>query len=333
MKDKRLNKAFCTYVALIATDSSSQPRLPQFLLSNGRWLSKRGTAGAATAPNLHLRVAKTAWSTEESMMWILATLKAALSGVDKKVLLVWDTASPHITKNVLLEARRLNFRVVPVPAGLTSLVQPLDTHCFAAMKRRIRERYTQCRSAGDFNPHAFLKLMSDISSKFLCSVRWATAFEQVGILDCPHSHLTRALQDYFPDGKTASFPQPVESRGAAATFAQRPTILVQTLVQRKIGVAVASRHCAGTRPRPPGPLVFVRQVRVSACLCVGSLWEGRCSDLRRGLCVSPLRSGHAYLVVCACHPCAVAMLISWFVHVTLAQFCGVTLGQHGHWSG
>ena len=137
----------------------------------------------------------------------------------------------------------------------------------------------------------------------------------------PHAGSARI----FPRWKTASFPQPVESRGAAATFAQRPTILVQTLVQRKIGVAVASRHCAGTRPRPPGPLVFVRQVRVSACLCLGSLWEGRCSDLRRGLCVSSLRSGHAYLVVCACHPCAVATLISWFVPVTLAQFCGSPL--------
>ena len=92
----------------------------------------------------------------------------------------------------------MTLRVVPVPAGLTSLVQPLDTHCFAAMKRRIRERYTQCRSAGDFHPHAFLSLMSDISSNFLCSVSWATAFEQVGIQDCPHSHLTGALQDYFP---------------------------------------------------------------------------------------------------------------------------------------
>ena len=97
--------------------------------------------------------------------------------------------------------RLADCRVVPVPAGLTSLVQPLDTHCFAAMKRRIRERYTQCRSAGDFNPHAFLKLMSDISSKFLCSVSWATAFEQVGILDCPNSRFTGALQEYFPDGK------------------------------------------------------------------------------------------------------------------------------------
>ena len=40
--------------------------------------------------------------------------------------------------------------------------------------------------------------------------------------------------------------------------------------------------------------------------------------LSRSLCVSSLRCGHAYLVFCACHPCAVL----W-----------VTLGQHGRWSG
>jgi hypothetical protein len=47
------------------------------------------------------------------------------------IVMVSDVASQHVTREVFMHLNRLNLHTLLVPAGMTWLLQPLDTHVFS----------------------------------------------------------------------------------------------------------------------------------------------------------------------------------------------------------
>ncbi len=56
-----------------------------------------------------------------------------------------DALAAHIAEPVLRAASDAGIWVIFVPAGMTHLLQPLDTDVFAAYKRRLRQIYAEHR--------------------------------------------------------------------------------------------------------------------------------------------------------------------------------------------
>ena len=132
-----------TDVGLICDDPYVQARLPQVLIANGRTVLQRGLVRALAdlAPNMHLMHGKSSWNNGDRMVSIIGMIGRALRSCAPGaiVILTMDAAPLHFSLKVLEECRRWGIRVVPIPAKLTFLLQPLDTHVFAQMKRCLRD--------------------------------------------------------------------------------------------------------------------------------------------------------------------------------------------------
>lgn len=198
-KERSLARLCFTYVAVICDDSRVQPYLPQFLLGNGRWMTKKTLSTCAVAANLRVKIAKSAWNSKTSMLWMLHEIKTSLADFDVQPILHLDCCPVHIQKAVVQEAQRLQLPLVPVPAGLTWLLQPLDVSFFSAMKQQYRQQYNRNLAEGGMTPEAFLRIMSHIATKFTCRRSWKSSFQQLGFL--PGGTLTSELRKYFPAGQ------------------------------------------------------------------------------------------------------------------------------------
>ena len=71
-----------------------------------------------------------------------------------------------------------------VPAKLTFLLQPLDTHCFATFKVKLRRMFSEARSRsqnGDVTPVEWLRVLMALPKQVLAARLWRPAFEQNGL--------------------------------------------------------------------------------------------------------------------------------------------------------
>jgi hypothetical protein len=115
-------------------------------------------------------------------------------------ILLLDTASCHIADAVAAKAAALNIWLVPVPAGLTHLLQPLDVYAFSGYKEFLRQQYRKSRAEkGTVSPLTWLQLIFRVCTSYLNSRKWSPAFAQVG-LGAKASALSTELQSLFPTG-------------------------------------------------------------------------------------------------------------------------------------
>ena len=140
-------RAGFTLVTLICDDVSLQPRLPQFLLGNEAIFPAAtvATLRETLPPNIRLWRRKSGWVTKPLMLEILKELCDALGELTAThfVVLLLDTAGVHICPWFLRSASRRGIAVQYVPAKLTWLLQPLDTHVFARFKGYLVLLYRQ----------------------------------------------------------------------------------------------------------------------------------------------------------------------------------------------
>ena len=80
-----------------------------------------------------------------------------------QVVLLSDVARSHLRRSISLLARRYEMPLLYVPARLTWLLQPADTHVFAKLKQALRVAWTKLRSesvAGDVAAKTWAVCMS-----------------------------------------------------------------------------------------------------------------------------------------------------------------------------
>ena len=157
---------------------------------------------ASKASNVHLSRRKSNWNNTSCMCEILDLLAHALKVFPRfQPILLLDTASCHISDKVAALAAALNMWLVPVPAGLTYLLQPLDVCVFFGYKEFLRQQYRKIRAEkGMVTAEMWLQLLFAVCMSYLNGRRWSPAFSQVG-LSAKASGLSTELQFYFPAGK------------------------------------------------------------------------------------------------------------------------------------
>ena len=192
-----------THVAFATHDSAVQARLPQVIIGNTR----KFTPGllAAVMPqkpaNVVLIRQKTAWNTTTLMLHIIEILGATMQNFPQyQAVLVLDTASCHTAPRVVRAASAQGIWFSFIPAKLTFLLQPLDTHIFASYKVVLKKMYLQARSTGHgtVTSAAWLEVLFHMCTKFLRGRKWKAAFEQTGMLGDRSRDLSKDIQMNFP---------------------------------------------------------------------------------------------------------------------------------------
>ena len=176
-----------THVALICDDVSLQPRLPQILLGNER-LFPAATMEAIRGtipPNVTLWRRKSGWVTKAMMLEILKELCAALGALTAthQIILLLDTAGVHICPKFLRAASLRGIMVQYIPAKLTWLLQPLDTHVFARFKQYLIQEYRGGLMQGGAQASeltARVHAVAKACRKVLQAHAWAPAFDANG---------------------------------------------------------------------------------------------------------------------------------------------------------
>ena len=180
-------KASVSFLAFLTPDHDIQEKLPQILLGNKDRLSAKLVAELAPPGNFKVWREKSGWVNSKMMCRVLTVLAKSLKTVmaTRQVVLVLDTYRAHFSKAVLAYASRLNIILMYIPASLTSLLQPADTHLFGKLKRKLKQRWVQLRMEdenGKVSHKLWLAAVFEVCNEVLCSSSWQPAFQSNGLL-------------------------------------------------------------------------------------------------------------------------------------------------------
>ena len=185
---RRQLRGCITHIAIIADRPDVQPVLPQVLLGNESMLLARVVRALAGSlpPNVVLRRAKSSWTNIPTMIWVLQEVGRALApwAATHQPILLMDCARQHLHHSVARAAARAGIWLAYVPAGLTWLLQPCDTHVFLRYKRHLRLGYARARAEaadGLVSTEAWLRLIADTIRSVLQGHAWRGAFSDNGL--------------------------------------------------------------------------------------------------------------------------------------------------------
>ena len=205
-----MRRTYMSFVAFICDDPSVQPFLPQFVIANKHTLTEDELAAVqASCPrNVFVLRMKTAWVTNAVCEMMMRRLRVALAPFmrERQPILTMDTASPHISSQVLWVCGGLGLWVVIVPALLTWLLQPLDTDAFSLFKTRLQAEYLEAhiRAAGGVVGVRELIASICVAVRYvLQGRRWADVFERDGFGSSQGSLGQRVVSALQLDGPLA----------------------------------------------------------------------------------------------------------------------------------
>ena len=179
-----------SYVSIICDCDAVQRVLPQFLIGNQAVLKIRDMPDllSVLGPTVKLLRRKSAWVNEGVMLVILRQLHTSLIPFldEYQPILLFDAAPPHTTPMVFRMARRLKMWPLTIPARLTWLLQPLDTHGFLSFKRRLEQIHQAAQIGavgGEIDFTEFLRCVCSAIAEIIMHGSWAHAFERNGFGD------------------------------------------------------------------------------------------------------------------------------------------------------
>ena len=154
---------------------------------------------------------ESAWNDTTTMVWLLEVLRKALRDIlsEYSICLLLDVASCHISDRVITKAARSGFKLVIIPAGMTSLLQPLDVYVFARYKRALTaafERLGHASPNGHVRSDLFLREILDVAKEVLFGSKWDWAFRKCGFGEAQTrlgSTLKATIPDVLPPGGLA----------------------------------------------------------------------------------------------------------------------------------
>ena len=140
----------CTLIASICSDTTVQQHLPQVFLPNEKGIVKKWKAAAETLCDYHcIRMLRgtSGWIRNDSFKKYVRILNQCLKehAPGKKIVLMMDAHSTHMSVQSLKLIRKLNWRVIFVPSKATFLLQPLDAYIFSTLKHRLHVNLAETR--------------------------------------------------------------------------------------------------------------------------------------------------------------------------------------------
>ena len=181
-------RSYITFLASITHDLEVQARLPQVLIGNERQFSAAMIACLPALPaNIHVWRCKSAWNNHALMRRYLSLLASSLGSVarDRYTILVVDVARCHIDPTILAHAKRCGIRLCYIPALMTAVLQPCDTHLFSRFKSAFKEAWRRRKAMsenGSISDRQWLQVVADAIESVLPVADWESAFAAVGAL-------------------------------------------------------------------------------------------------------------------------------------------------------
>ena len=176
-----------THVGLVADRPDVQAALPQVIVHNEHLPTLRGPRAVAAElpPNIAFVRQTSSWTNTTNMCDILRRIAVALlpwRGRLQPILLL-DCAKQHLHWRVAAQAARSGIWLAYIPASLTWLLQPCDTHVFAVYKAFMTAAYSELAAAsptGEASEEDWLRLVGRAVRTILQGRRWSNAFVQNG---------------------------------------------------------------------------------------------------------------------------------------------------------
>ena len=182
----QLRKAF-SHIAIICDDTSLQPHLPQVLLVNERTVSAQLYRRWTSLPgcNAQLWRQKSSWINDKIFAKIVRELGKVLRSRagGRQAILLLDAHKCHFSNCTLAACRDYDIWPVLIPARMTSLLQPLDTHVFSRFKMFLRTLLHQIMLTGaneDLSSEQVIDALVHAIKGVLQRHSWAAAFDQNG---------------------------------------------------------------------------------------------------------------------------------------------------------
>ena len=180
----------CCLIACVTDDPGLQRHLPQVFLPR----TPRSGVPSAPVRGVFANAAQPIEAWHGSSGWnVLHTMKTWIRAVESvarhhrpgcSIVLVLDAYSVHASLKTARLCRALGIRVLYVPSGMTWLLQPLDTHVFSQMKRRMRQRMLRKRLDSETGKLAWsdaLECATFAVREELVNKTWCTAMSRAGL--------------------------------------------------------------------------------------------------------------------------------------------------------
>ena len=133
-----------TLVALICDLPVAQRRLPQFMIipENLLTIQEAQDLRNRLPRQVYMIVRPSKWITQDVLTTIFRMLIVELDEFlpHYQPVLIMDGCTVHISHSVLEGAANVDLWLLLIPAGMTWLLQPLDTHAFRRLKAQLRQR-------------------------------------------------------------------------------------------------------------------------------------------------------------------------------------------------
>lgn len=179
-----------THMACICDDSSIQPLLPQILMGNHSKFTIRllNSVAGQLPPNIRLWRQESSWNSHSTMRKALGILRRSLQPIASthSIILILDMARVHIHHTIYQHAKQCGIRLLYVPARLTWLLQPCDTHLFARFKNELRRRWHEerCQSeSGIISSAGWLHIIAQAIRVVIQGNKWRNSFSETGAID------------------------------------------------------------------------------------------------------------------------------------------------------
>ena len=195
-----------TYVALVCDDRDMQKHMPHIIISSKPQMANEihEHLQSHPEPNVHVwRNQQKAWNNSFLMLRILDQIKNSVAHrPDIQPMLLLDTASCHLDAAVMRKAQAAGIWLVYIPARMTSLLQPLDTHGFSSFKAWLKRQFADLQSAskdGMVRRLDWFTVLQSAKMHFFDERTWVSSFRETGA-SRPIVRFTKALGKYLtPD--------------------------------------------------------------------------------------------------------------------------------------
>jgi len=185
----RVRRSAISHVAFVCDDEEIQRLLPQVIIGNEKVLPRYvvdAVSGASRLDNIFILRRKSSWVNASVLVNIVNLLAASLK--DKMsshaFILSMDGAPAHTAAGVPRACARGGMMLVYIPACMTSMMQPCDTHVFARYKSFLRKRLEQHRLAsvaGCNTTQQVVETMCEGIREVLEGRSWVRAFQHTGL--------------------------------------------------------------------------------------------------------------------------------------------------------
>ena len=179
-------RMFFTHVAIICDKPEIQPLLPQVIFVGAKSITQAEWIDVTSnlPRNVYVKRMPKGWNNTQQHRVILRILGLILRPfmATMQPILSFDAAPLHLVPDVLEEMTRAGIWYLVIPARLTWMLQPLDSHAFILFKNYLRRHFTD--AAGNGDTRSFMRRMLDLvigAIRYVFQGRnWQKAFEQNG---------------------------------------------------------------------------------------------------------------------------------------------------------